>query len=42
MNNLKLVDASLDGTVTYSLYISPNFSNLNGAPTLEILTSDTS
>jgi hypothetical protein len=29
MLNLELVDASLDGTVTYELYIAPNFSNLN-------------
>ncbi|KAG9196124.1 acyl-coenzyme A thioesterase 13 [Alternaria panax] len=29
MLNLELVDASLDGTVTYELNIGPNFSNLN-------------
>ncbi|CAI9635427.1 hypothetical protein GT037_010448 [Alternaria burnsii] len=29
MLNLELVDASLDGTVTYELVIGPNFSNLN-------------
>ncbi|KAI8940746.1 hypothetical protein NX059_002011 [Plenodomus lindquistii] len=29
MANLKLVDAGLDGSVAYDLYISPNFSNLN-------------
>lgn len=29
MENLKLVDAGLDGSVTYDLYITPNFSNLN-------------
>jgi hypothetical protein len=27
--NLELVDASLDGTVTYELNIAPNLSNLN-------------
>jgi len=29
MQNLELVDASLDGTVTYEIFIAPNFSNLN-------------
>ncbi|CAG5187574.1 uncharacterized protein ALTATR162_LOCUS11732 [Alternaria atra] len=29
MLNLELVDASLQGTVTYELFIGPNFSNLN-------------
>ncbi|OAL51198.1 thioesterase family protein-like protein [Pyrenochaeta sp. DS3sAY3a] len=29
MENLKIVDAGLDGSVSYELYISPNFSNLN-------------
>lgn len=30
MENLKLVDAGLDGSVSYDMYISPNLSNLNG------------
>jgi hypothetical protein len=30
MENLKLVDAGLDGSVVYELFIAPNFSNLNG------------
>ncbi|KAF2181856.1 thioesterase family protein-like protein [Zopfia rhizophila CBS 207.26] len=29
MNNLKLIDAGLDGSVVYELFISQNFSNLN-------------
>lgn len=29
MENLKIVDAGLDGSVAYELYIAPNFSNLN-------------
>jgi acyl-coenzyme A thioesterase 13 len=29
MENMKLVDATLDGTVTYEMTITPNFSNLN-------------
>ncbi|KAF2106749.1 HotDog domain-containing protein [Lophiotrema nucula] len=29
MNNLKIVDAGLDGSVQFELYMSPNFSNLN-------------
>jgi hypothetical protein len=29
MENMKLVDATLDGTVTYEMTIAPNFSNLN-------------
>ena len=29
MNNLKLTDAKPNGSVTYELFISPNFSNLN-------------
>ncbi|KAF1837908.1 thioesterase family protein-like protein [Decorospora gaudefroyi] len=29
MENLKLVDAGLDGSAVYELYIAPNFSNLN-------------
>jgi acyl-coenzyme A thioesterase 13 len=31
MENLKLVDAGLDGSVVYEFYIAPNFSNLNGS-----------
>jgi hypothetical protein len=30
MENLKIVDAGLDGSVVYELFIAPNFSNLNG------------
>jgi acyl-coenzyme A thioesterase 13 len=29
MENLKLVDAGLDGSVVYEFYVAPNFSNLN-------------
>ncbi|KAF2637700.1 thioesterase family protein-like protein [Massarina eburnea CBS 473.64] len=29
MDNLKIVDAGLDGSVSFELYMSPNFSNLN-------------
>ncbi|KAF1915570.1 thioesterase family protein-like protein [Ampelomyces quisqualis] len=29
MENMKLVDASLDGAVSYEMTIAPNFSNLN-------------
>ena len=29
MLNLELVDATLDGTVTYEFFIAPNLSNLN-------------
>ncbi|KAF1998939.1 thioesterase family protein-like protein [Amniculicola lignicola CBS 123094] len=29
MENLKIVDAGMDGSVVYDLHISPNFSNLN-------------
>ncbi|KAH7390539.1 thioesterase family protein-like protein [Pyrenochaeta sp. MPI-SDFR-AT-0127] len=29
MENLKIVDAGLDGSVAYELYMAPNFSNLN-------------
>jgi acyl-coenzyme A thioesterase 13 len=29
MSSLELVDATLDGTVTYEMYIAPSFSNLN-------------
>ncbi|KAF2730329.1 thioesterase family protein-like protein [Polyplosphaeria fusca] len=29
MDNLKIVDAGLDGSVEFELYVSPNFSNLN-------------
>ena len=30
MNALELVDATLDGTVTYEMLMKPMFSNLNG------------
>jgi hypothetical protein len=36
MDNLKIVDASMDGTVTYEFYMAPNFSNLNGKSTTYI------
>ncbi|KAF1851099.1 thioesterase family protein-like protein [Cucurbitaria berberidis CBS 394.84] len=29
MENFKIIDAGLDGSVTYELYMAPNFSNLN-------------
>jgi|TARA_R110002003_G_scaffold2545_3_gene24451 hypothetical protein len=29
MENMKLVDARLDGSVVYEMTIAPNFSNLN-------------
>ncbi|KAF2680595.1 hypothetical protein K458DRAFT_421297 [Lentithecium fluviatile CBS 122367] len=29
MNNLKIIDAGLDGSVSYELFMSPSFSNLN-------------
>jgi acyl-coenzyme A thioesterase 13 len=29
MESLKLVDAGIDGSVTYEMTITPNFSNLN-------------
>ncbi|KAJ4366985.1 hypothetical protein N0V83_007515 [Neocucurbitaria cava] len=29
MENLKILDAGLDGSVSYELYMAPNFSNLN-------------
>ena len=29
MDYLKIVDAGLDGSVAYELYMAPNFSNLN-------------
>jgi hypothetical protein len=29
MENLKIVDAGIDGSVTFELNVSPNFSNLN-------------
>ncbi|EMD67618.1 hypothetical protein COCSADRAFT_34417 [Bipolaris sorokiniana ND90Pr] len=29
MNSLELVDATTDGTVTYEMFMAPNFSNLN-------------
>lgn len=29
MNSLELVDATPDGTVTYEMFMAPNFSNLN-------------
>ncbi|USP75905.1 uncharacterized protein yc1106_03179 [Curvularia clavata] len=29
MNSLELVDATIDGTVTYEMFIKPSFSNLN-------------
>jgi hypothetical protein len=30
MNDLKIVDAGLDGSVVFELYISKKYSNLNG------------
>lgn len=30
MKDLKIIDATMDGTVTFELYISPGYSNLNG------------
>lgn len=36
MENLKIVDAGMDGSVSYELYISPNFSNLNSMPLLNV------
>jgi len=30
MNNLKIVDAGADGSVSFELYMAPKFSNLNG------------
>ena len=30
MDNLKIVDAGLDGSVTFELLMAPSFSNLNG------------
>jgi acyl-coenzyme A thioesterase 13 len=32
MNNLKLVDAGMDGSVVYEMFIAPSFSNLNSKP----------
>jgi acyl-coenzyme A thioesterase 13 len=29
MENMKLVDAGMDGSVSYEMTIAPNFSNLN-------------
>lgn len=29
MENLKIVDAGMDGSVSFELNVSPNFSNLN-------------
>jgi hypothetical protein len=37
MENMKLVDASLDGTVTYEMIITPNFSNLNSTQSFSIV-----
>lgn len=34
MDNLKIVDAGPEGSVAFELYISPNFSNLNGTVVL--------
>jgi hypothetical protein len=36
MENMKLVDATLDGTVTYEMTITPNFSNLNSMLSFQI------
>jgi acyl-coenzyme A thioesterase 13 len=37
MENMKLVDATLDGTVTYEMTITPNFSNLNSMLRFQIV-----
>jgi hypothetical protein len=37
MENMKLIDASLDGTVTYEMTITPNFSNLNSTQSFKIV-----
>jgi acyl-coenzyme A thioesterase 13 len=35
MENLKLVDAGLEGSVAYEMTITPNFSNLNSTSSLK-------
>jgi hypothetical protein len=40
MENMKLVDATLDGTVTYEMTITPNFSNLNSMYSFHIVPHD--